>query len=67
MRHPLLNVALLAAVIWLAVALIKTENQRYALLLNMCPDPVLHVDQACLARIETRTGWWAHLYYGLTN
>ena len=42
MRHPLLNVALLVAVVWLAVVLIKTENQRYALPLNMCSDPASH-------------------------
>jgi hypothetical protein len=55
-----------ALIIVLSTALARTENQRYALFNRMCIDPVTSLsDSTCLKNIETRTGWWWHLYYGL--
>lgn len=61
-------VVLLLAVVWLSAALVKAENQRYALSLGMCVEKQLGVaDYSCLAKTETRTAWYWHIYYGLTN
>lgn len=60
--------ALLAALLlWACSALVKVENQRYALQTGMCaPVPPAQVpDLKCLASVETRTGWWWHLYNAL--
>ncbi len=53
--------------VWLAIALVRAENQRYALLLGMCTQeaPIRMVDFDCLDRVQTRTGWWWHLFYAL--
>jgi hypothetical protein len=61
--------ALIAALVvffLLSAALVRTENQRYALFVGMCRDPVtLLTDSKCLKNVETRTAWWWHLYYAL--
>jgi hypothetical protein len=49
-----------------AHALVRTENQRYALFAGMCTDPI-RPKTPCLEKVETRTGWWWHLYYALQN
>jgi len=51
-------------VLMLSIALIKTENQRYALYIGLCESGP---KQTCLQSVETRTHWWWHLYYGLLN
>lgn len=59
-------IAILAALlIWFGTALTHVENERYALLLDMCPSnaPLLVPD--CQG-VETRTGWIWHLAYGLS-
>ena len=60
---------LVLSVLVLGLALIRIENQRYALSLGMCPGPaaVVPPDLVCIAKVETRTGWWAHLFAALTN
>ncbi len=62
-----LIVALVAVTIILAWRLAEVENQRYALLLNMCPGRVTPSapDFECLKRVQTRTSWLWNLYYGL--
>jgi hypothetical protein len=66
--YKLAIVALLLTVVWLAAALVKAENQRYALSLGMCVDKRLGVaDYPCLEKLQTRTAWYWHVYYGLTN
>lgn len=52
------------AIVWLATTLVRVENQRYALTIGMCQGPVLP-DWKCLETVETRTGWWWHLFYAL--
>ena len=67
-KYKVALVALLVVAVWLAAALAKTENQRYALSTGLCVDKTLHIaDYACLAKVQTRTGWYWHIYYGLTN
>jgi hypothetical protein len=64
-----LLVAALAVIVWLSSALVRVENQRYAMLIGMCPDrlvPGMH-DSRCLAKVETRTHSLWHLYYALTD
>ncbi|MFL6672342.1 MAG: hypothetical protein ACJ8LG_03505 [Massilia sp.] len=56
-------------VIWLCIALVNAENQRYALVANKCPDPVFKgaIDQQCLAGVHSREHWWQHLSYAITH
>jgi hypothetical protein len=53
-------------------ALVRIENQRYALITGMCPaaaqslaagDPL--ETSRCLERAETRTSWVWHVYYAV--
>lgn len=52
--------------VWFAAALVRVENERYALLVGMCRAPGTGlVDHSCLRTVQTRTGWWWHLLYAL--
>lgn len=53
-------------VIWLATALVRVENERYALLVGLCRQAE-YVDFKCLKTAQTRTAWYWHLYYALTD
>ena len=55
--------------VWLAIALVNAENQRYALMTNKCPDPLFKggIDNACLVTVRSRDHWWEHLWYGFTH
>lgn len=55
--------------VWLAIALVNAENQRYALMTNKCPDPLFKggIDKACLVTVHSRDHWWEHLWYGVTH
>lgn len=67
-KQHILFISSLVAIVWLSAALIRVENQRYAMTVGMCIDPFLKVaDQSCLSTVKTRTGWWWHLYYALTD
>jgi len=64
-------VGLLILVFWFGSAIVRLENQRYALELEVCgrfdpanPETRIKRD-ACLGRIQTRTGALYHLIYGL--
>jgi hypothetical protein len=72
----------LAAIVWLTTALVRVENQRYALVVGMCPTKAdtrlppdvqslfnaqLPPDPDCLAKVETRTSWVWHVFYALTD
>jgi hypothetical protein len=56
-------------IIWLAIALVNAENQRYALASGKCVDPVFKgsFDQKCLSLVQSRDHWWEHLWYGVTH
>ena len=57
---------LLLMIAWLVLALVRVENQRYALQLGMCRDEARKLpDLSCIERSETRTGWYWHLYFAL--
>jgi hypothetical protein len=67
-----LKVSLVVAcilVVWLSAALVRVENQRYAMQVGMCKDQSFGIgfSPTCLKTVETRTGWWWHLFYGLTD
>lgn len=62
--------ALLAALLlWACAALVKVENQRYALQSGMCVTPTAPAlpDLQCLETVQTRSCWWWHLFYALTS
>jgi hypothetical protein len=60
---------LTGVVLWLCIALVNAENQRYALMTKQCADPVFKgdVDQRCLLTVSSRDHWWEHLWYGATH
>ncbi|KGC70190.1 hypothetical protein DP57_5936 [Burkholderia pseudomallei] len=71
-------VLLLIVTLVLGRALVRVENARYALWLGMCPnmrqttaaigDNSSGPDALkCTMTIQTRTGWWWHLYYAVTD
>jgi hypothetical protein len=59
--------ATLILIIWLTVSLVRVENQRYAMQVGMCKDDVVGWDYSCMSKVETRTSWFWHLLYALTN
>lgn len=71
-------VLLLIVTLVLGRALVRVENARYALWLGMCPN-IRQITAAigdnssgpdalnCTTTIQTRTGWWWHLYYAVTD
>lgn len=66
MKHRATLFILLALVIWLAASLVRVENQRYALRIGMCEGPVTSQKfYDCIETVQTRTGWWWHLFYAL--
>jgi hypothetical protein len=71
MGKNILVAALLLVVLWFGSAIIRLENERYALSLDMCgtlkPEDVakLPTREDCLRSVETRTGAVYHLLYGL--
>jgi hypothetical protein len=67
---------LLLVIFVLARALVRVENERYSLWLGMCPNmsETFAATRAgnedawkCTKTIQTRTGWWWHLYYAVPN
>jgi hypothetical protein len=64
-----LVVLLSAVIVWLAIALVHAENERYALVSNQCADPLFKgaVDQQCLATVHSREHWWQHMGYAMTH
>ncbi len=74
-RNTLVAV-LCVAVIVLTHALVRVENERYALWLGMCPNmreavaalPTGDDDgMNCTRTVQTRTAWWWHVYYAIAN
>jgi hypothetical protein len=64
-----LVVLLIGVILWLCLALVHAENQRYALETNKCPDPVFAgaIDKSCLLTVQSRAHWWQHLGYAVTH
>lgn len=60
--------ALLALNVWFGEAIVRLENQRYALSLDMCSGSTpekLRSQHDCLVTVQTRTSPLWHLLYGL--
>ena len=57
------------AILWLCIALVNAENQRYALMTNKCADPLFkgEIDRQCLVMVHSREHWWQHLWYGVSH
>jgi hypothetical protein len=57
------------AIIWLGIALVNAENQRYALMTHKCADPLFkgEIDRQCLVTVHAREHWWENLWYGVTH
>jgi hypothetical protein len=70
-KRSWLIIALFATVLWFGVAIVRLENERYALELEICGrfDPVnpptLIKREKCLEKIQTRTNPIYNLLYGL--
>lgn len=64
-----LVVVLAGVVLWLSIALVNAENQRFALVSGKCADPVFkgELDKKCLELVNSRAHWWQHLWYGVTH
>jgi hypothetical protein len=64
-----LVVVLFGVVLWLCFALVRAENQRYAMEKGMCMDPAFptQVDKACLVTVHSRDHWWQHLGYAVRH
>lgn len=56
-------------VIWLMIALVNAENQRFAFESKKCADPLFkgEFDQKCLVMVHSRDHWWEHLAYAMTH
>ena len=67
MKHRTPLVIFFILVIWLSASLVRVENQRYALQVGMCRDALGMTDFNCLETVQTRTGWWWHLFYALMD
>lgn len=65
MLRSTLMVVLAVLVLWMGVALVRVENERYALVTGMCRTSIGTADLACLERTSTRTHWMWHLWYAL--
>jgi hypothetical protein len=64
----LVIVVLVAALIWVTSALVRVENERYALSLGMYfqkDTNVLITDPTCFATVHTRIAWYWHVAYAL--
>ncbi len=77
MRNTLIVLLLIVTVV-LGRALVRVENERYALWIGMCPNMremnSAIADQStgpgalnCTRTIQTRTSWWWHLYYAVVD
>jgi hypothetical protein len=69
MKNVIIAGLILLAIGYLADRLVRIENQRYALYVNLCKfDPANPtVRWNCLEKAQTRTSWLGHLYYALTD
>jgi hypothetical protein len=53
-------------VVLLGAALVRVENERYALSTGLCVFDATNLKMYdCLRTVETRTAWWWHIFYAL--
>jgi len=66
MKERVCLIAAVLMIVWLSVALVRVENERYAMQVGMCWDEKLKLpDLVCVRKAETRTAWYWHLFYAL--
>ena len=60
---------LLVVVLLLGATIVRVEKERYAMQVGMCPStpPLPGFYSQCLAKVETRTGWWWHIAYAVKD
>jgi hypothetical protein len=60
---------LVVVILVLGSALVRVENQRYAMATGSCQNTNggTFPDQECLAHFQSRAGWWWHLYYAVLD
>jgi hypothetical protein len=68
MKNAIIAILMLV-VAFLADRVVRIENQRYALYSNLCKyDPANpKVRWDCLEKAQSRTSWFWHLYYAVTD
>lgn len=54
-------------VVWMGIALVRVENERYALAVGMCSYDMLKPEHMCNASVQTRTHWIWHIIFALFN
>lgn len=55
-------IALLAALLfWFGTALVRVENERYALAVGMCSYELTKPTAPCTDKVQTRTHWMWHI------
>jgi len=65
-KMKLISAVLVVLLIWFGAALVRVENERYALATGLCKYDATSLEMfTCLQRTSTRTGWWWHLYHAL--
>jgi hypothetical protein len=64
-----LAVLFAGVIVWLSIALVNAENQRYALMTNKCADPLFkgEIDKHCLVMVHSRDHWWEHWWYAASH
>jgi len=70
MKSPIstsLIIVLAALLVWFGSALVRVENERYAMFVGLCPfdAKAMEPQQKCLDKTQTRTNPIWHLYYAL--
>ena len=60
---------LVIALVWTCYRLGVVENERYALITNLCLDKVSTSapDLACVRTVQIRSPWLLNVYYGVTG
>lgn len=57
----------LGVIVWLATALVRVENERFAMQVGLCQREPNGWDYSCIQQVQTRTSWVWHLFYALTD
>ena len=71
MKNVAIVLLLIAIIAWFAMAIVRLENERYAMELGMCGNfdsrhpEMIGARRGCLDRVQTRTSPIYNLLYGL--
>ena len=69
MIKNLVIAVLLFVVLVLGTTLVRVENERYAMSIGMCAttEGAMVPALSCVRQAQTRTSWWGHTYYAVTD